>query len=289
MGFFDKFFGKNDDVKNAGGNVNLTPEQFFATNYIKNVATQYKKEAILFLPHAAEKPVSSSQSKFGGAPNFNGFDSYPCCDSCETQLNFVLQLYKRDFPDHFFPENKNLFQLFRCPNHNCPEAYSEPFHADHKMFVYYFLSDETPNKHFEQLQHNSGEFEPPVPDCILRPQRINDYPVYDDFGDVTNDIERIYGEELADCFMEEFSAMQRTKAGGYPSFTQPPFYPVCSCGKDKEFFFQLSSEDTEAGVVNPAPDNWSPHHIMIGDLGNIYFYVCKSCGESSIESYWDCY
>jgi len=135
----------------------------------------------------------------------------------------------------------------------------------------------------------TGEFEPPVPDCILKPELIDDYPVYDDFDNVTDDIERIYGEELAESFIEEFSAMQRTKIGGYPSFTQPSFYPVCACGNEKEFFFQLSSEDTEAGVVNPVPDNWSPHHIMIGDLGNIYFYVCKSCGESSIESYWDCY
>ncbi|MEP6614614.1 MAG: DUF1963 domain-containing protein [Mucilaginibacter sp.] len=289
MGFFHKLFGKTNETGNAGGNVSLSPEQFLAAKYIKDITTRYKKEAILLLPHAVAKPVSGSQSKFGGLPNFNGFDNYPCCDSCQTPLNFVLQLYKKDFPAHYFPQNKNLFQLFRCPNNNCPDAYSEPFQADHKMFVYYFENNETQNKHFDVPQPGPGEFEPAVPDCILKPELIDDYPVYDDFDDVTNDIERIYGEELAECFMEEFSAMQRTKTGGYPSFTQPPFYPVCTCGKDKEFFFQLSSEDTEADVVNPVPDNWSPHHIMIGDLGNIYFYVCKSCGETSIESYWDCY
>ena len=190
---------------------------------------------------------------------------------------------------HYFPGNKNLFQLFRCPNEKCPEAYSDTFQADHKMFVYYFEDNEKQTKHFERPQPGEGEFEEPVPDCVLQPKRAEDYPNYDDFDDITNEIERIYGEELADCFMDEFSAAQRTKTGGYPSFTQSPFYPVCSCGKNKEFFFQFSSEDTEEGVTNPAPDNWSPHGIMIGDLGNIYFYVCKNCGEESIESYWDCY
>lgn len=65
------------------------------------------------------------------------------------------------------------------------------------------------------------------------------------------------------------------------------------------FFHKLFGKTNETGnaggnvSLSPeqflAADNWSPHHIMIGDLGNIYFYVCKSCGETSIESYWDCY
>jgi hypothetical protein len=89
--------------------------------------------------------------------------------------------------------------------------------------------------------------------------------------------------------MDKYSAINRTKFGGYPSFTQSPFYPTCTCGKTKEFFFQLSSEDLEEGVEFPPPSNkWSAHGIMIGDVGNVYFYVCKSCGPESIESYWDC-
>ncbi|WP_121199480.1 DUF1963 domain-containing protein [Mucilaginibacter gracilis] len=128
-----------------------------------------------------------------------------------------------------------------------------------------------------------------IPDCRLEPERVIDFPMDDDFDNVINDIEEQYGEELSEYFMGKYSAIQRTKCGGYPSFTQPAHNPVCDCGKTKEFFFQLSSEDTEEGVKNPASDNWSPHGIMIGDLGNIYFYVCKDCGEQSITSYWDCY
>ena len=30
-----------------------------------------------------------------------------------------------------------------------------------------------------------------------------------------------------------------------------------------------------------------PHGIMIGDVGNIYYFVCKKCGENTIEPYWD--
>lgn len=240
-------------------------------------------------PHRSEYALSSAESKFGGRPNFAGFESYPCCDACNAPLNFVLQLYKKDFPAFYFPGDSNLFQLFRCPNDDCPDAYSERY--DRKMFHFYFNVSPTDNKELFKPEHHLNEAEADVPDCYLKPVVEDDFPNYDDFEDDDfSDIAEKFNEDLSEAFMEEYTATPGTKFGGYPSYTQSPVYPVCSCGKTKEFFFQLSSEDIEDGVpLPPSPDKWSAHGIMIGDVGGIYFYVCKQCGPQTIESNWDCY
>jgi hypothetical protein len=75
--------------------------------------------------------------------------------------------------------------------------------------------------------------------------------------------------------LEPFFAQCVTKCGGYPSWIQCPQELMCKCGKKKEFFFQLSSDRKS-------------HGLMICDLGNIYYSVCRECGEKSVESRWDC-
>jgi len=64
---------------------------------------------------------------------------------------------------------------------------------------------------------------------------------------------------------------------------------LCECGKKKRFIFQLSSDDPEEKNNNAKAEVISPHHMMIGDAGRIYFYVCEDCGEDTVESYWDCF
>ena len=287
MSFFKKLFGKQNENKNSSREINLTPEQFFSTDFIKSVIDKYKRSTILLRPHKSQISIGQHESKFGGIPAFSGFDIYPCCDMCKAPLNFVLQLYKKDFPTFYFPGSANLFQLFRCPNNDCPAAYSEQY--DHKMFHYY-LTAATDNKILAKPSHNLPDAENEIPDCYLKPQVTDDFPNFDDFeGNDFVNIEEQFGNDLTELFMEKYSAIPNSKLGGYPSFTQSPEYPTCGCGKTKEFLFQLSSEDPEDGVEKPPPpDKWSPHGIMIGDVGNIYFYVCRSCGQQTIESYWDC-
>lgn len=291
MGIFQKLFGGDGNVPiDKGGKAALTPEQFLETKFVRDTAARYGKTAMVLNPSKSLVPIGPDESKFGGTPNLNNFDAYPCCDGCGTALNFVVQLYREDLAEHYWPGDSNLFQLFRCPNEKCPAAFSAPYHADHKMFVYYFYDGASdPNTIFMPDQPLSDNHEPPVPDCKLNIAPEPDYPHYEDFDEVITGIENTYGETYGDLFMDTYYPVQRSKSGGYPSYTQSSHEPMCACGKPKEFFFQLSSEDTEPHVTHPVPDNWSPHGIMIGDLGNIYFYVCKDCGEQSIESYWDCY
>ena len=107
-------------------------EQFLETDYVKDIIAKYKRSATVLHPQTSNVPLSIAVSKFGGTPNLMGFDTYPYCDCCNTALNFVLQLYKDEFTELYFPEDKNLFQLFRCPNGDCPDAYPEEDYYDLK-------------------------------------------------------------------------------------------------------------------------------------------------------------
>jgi hypothetical protein len=285
MGIFSRLFGNNNQDHTSGGHIAITEGEFLATAYIQHIIAAFRKDTTLLGPQRSSAPVPPSHSKFGGIPNGCGFDIYPCCDSCNTPLNFVLQLYKKDFPEHYYPDEKDLFQLFRCPNGECPEAYSE--NSDQKMFPYYFTVRDLAYEGLV-IPEPDPVMDSKVPDCFLNPVRQADYPIWQEYGNTGVEIESRFGEKLGEYFFDTFAPVQRTKTGGYPSFAQNVYYPDCACGCKKEFFFQLSSDDHEGQEI-PAPDNWSPHQIMIGDVGNIYFYVCRDCGESSIESYWDCY
>ena len=96
----------------------------------------YKKEAILLQPRKSEKEISWKESKFGGVANLESFSEYPLCDCCQSSLNFVFQIYKKDLPEFYFPGTYNIFQLFRCPNKKCSEARKGDLY-DQKMFHYF--------------------------------------------------------------------------------------------------------------------------------------------------------
>lgn len=287
MNLFKRLFGKSSP--DVGGKIDLTEEQFFQRPDIARLITQYRKTTTLLRPHLAVAPLPANSSKFGGDFDGSLLAEYPRCKACQTPLNFVLQLYRKDFPDFYFPGNADLFQLFRCPNDDCPDAFSEQY--DHVMHPFFGKADPAGSRRWIRPSMTGENLEPAIPDCRLQPEQVEDFPNYDDFdGDDFVNIERTYGNDWAEVFMATCASIQRTKFGGYPSFTQSPVYPVCTCGKTKTFFFQLSSEDPEDGVESPPPpDQWNPLGIMIGDVGNIYFYVCKRCGVETVESNWDCY
>ena len=140
------------------------------------------------------------------------------------------------------------------------------------------------------LKNASKNIEPEVPNCYLKPIKAFDYPTFcEENNAVYMYLEKNFEENLVDEFFEKFPSISHTKLGGYPSFIQDPYSPICKCGRIKEFLFQLSSDDREYGATySHTKIYWSDHGIMIGDAGNIYYYICTHCGEKSIESYWDC-
>lgn len=271
----------------------MSKEEFLASRHVQNLLVKYGCPTLLLKPQKPHQLLSALQSKFGGTPNLNGFDTYPLCTSCQHPLNFVLQVYKNDVSAlAYFPAEKNLLQLFRCSNSNC--TYNDYELYDVPTYHFYHKYNGEPLKTLDKPERIIDKYDEVIHECELRPTEILEMPNSDDYGEVGNTefdkIHRLFGVEYVDYYEETYYAKPGTKFGGYPAFTQSPNYPLCKhCDKPKEFFFQLSSEDIEEGIFfPPPPDRWSAHGIMIGDVGNIYYYVCKPCGEQSIESNWDC-
>ncbi|MBI9056007.1 MAG: DUF1963 domain-containing protein [Bacteroidales bacterium] len=267
----------------------ITEEQL-SDEIIVKYFEKYSRKITALRPHKSPTKIEKNRSKFGGEPNLNGFDNYPCCKHCKTPLNHVVQIYKSEFPDFYFPKDKVLFQIYRCPNADCPESFNE--HHDFTTFYFYFSESElAKNKEYDKPVINLDNFEEELIECYLKPESVIDLPSWGDYEEIDEDKIKVkFGEEwFDDEFILEYSAHSGSKINGYPVWIQGANEVKCSCGKNKELFFQLSSEDVEDGVeYPPAPDNWSGHGLMIGDLGYMYFFVCKACGETSIEIQWEC-
>jgi len=46
-----------------------------------------------------------------------------------------------------------------------------------------------------------ADMEGKVPDCFLKPVKVADYPMDEDYGEAINDIEALFGGDLAEYFM----------------------------------------------------------------------------------------
>lgn len=249
--------------------------------------TKIKKEVTLLKPHRSETPLPFSISKMGGTPNLNLFEKWPKCDVCSQPLNFVFQIYKNDFPEFYFPENTNIFLLFRCPNYFCKAAFSDK--SDLKMFWFYGNVDTRENNVVEKPECTVEDPEEQMPDCSFHPLKTTDYPNYGEQMEKWEKFDKKYGEDIdiIDAFMSKYQPQIGAKINGFPDWIEKPKYPVCTCGNTKEFFFQLSSEEYEEGEENPI--EWPPYAEVIGECGNLYFLVCKKCGPESIETICEFY
>lgn len=249
------------------------------TSFIQDRIARFQRSTTALRPYSTDR-VTLAQSHFGGVPNMAGLPGYPECPHCTRPMGSVLQVYRRDVPEAYFPEDADLFHVFRCTNDACEGDYAHYDLATLAMFSR--VGDAV-----RELPAPAGAQASKV--CALSPKVMEDMPNFDDYPDDEPAIAVKFGDDLEEFFIDEHSALSATKFGGWPSFTQSPFYPACTCGKVKEFFFQLSSEDQLQVEGRPEVEDWSPHGIMMGDVGNIYFYVCRSCGPKTIESYFDCH
>ncbi len=250
------------------------------------------RDAIYFNPQRASSPLSSTASKMGGQPLTTGFDTWPICDICLKPLHFVLQIFKKEFQQFYFPENTDVFFLFRCANNDCAEYYKNLEQYDTKLFWFYQNASGVLNKEKIVQPKISGKFDKEVRECFLDPFERREYSSEgchsDDLhSDDLHEFKEKYSAQTVDMFDEKYGIISGTKIGGYPSWVQGPVDPIqCSCGRIKEYFFQLSGEEpnrSEYGTPN-SEFKYSDHGLVLVDIGKIYFFVCKFCGPHTIET-----
>lgn len=243
-----------------------------------------------------KKPLRISESKFGGTPYPGDRDQWPTCPTCDVPLNFVLQLHKRRFTGMYFPRNKNLFQIFRCPNAYCD--------ADDDAADRFMTSTFHQTRPGRRVPLKRPEFDPeeyfdypenPIPEHSFRIHRVADYPSYYEgreewWGKKWVRFQNKYTSDdplatydawfYEDDFWSRIKNRVGIKIAGLPSWQQSGYPPHCTCGRKKKFIFQLAS------IYDFQRDaDWQ---ISIGDAGNVYHFVCPPCGEKSLQTCWDC-
>jgi hypothetical protein len=271
------------------------------------------KPVVMLRPSAAVAPLPSGTSKIGGLPDLPPDFAWPRCSEDGAPLYFILQLFRKDFPEFPFPAGHGQWVLFRCPNH---QFTLEP--APHPLWLYLANDDIRPTAPPPDppLHDMSLDFSP-LRECCFEPERTTDYPGsvdeqlswwgepfahfrrrhtrYGDGRDWEKYLDPRRGENWSspvfDQFCEEVASREGTKIGGFAAYQQGSAQnPMCRCGRSRiEFVFQVSSADPPPPNVRKHPlAHASDHGLMIGDEGNVYFYMCPLCGPDSLTTDWDC-
>lgn len=238
------------------------------------------KPAVLLCPAIAMETLGVGESKFGGVGMTDQEEL--TCPNCEEPLKLALQVFKRDNILDFIPEGYDLFEVHRCTNGSCQNEAT-------------YAADRTTVVRFNTLQPDStsAPLRQVIPECTIHAVTVLDYPEWQEYPNTLNDELNLYdpaSDDITERANELYFPRSGTKFGGYPAWIQSPFYPQCDCcGETMKFFFQLSSDEAKDAKRNYGFDEgWSPHGIMIGDLGNLYAYRCDQCDSVDIKTYWDC-
>ncbi|MGX1541237.1 hypothetical protein [Streptomyces adustus] len=104
---------------------------------------------------------------------------------------------------------------------------------------------------------------------------------------------------------------QQSKVGGYPGWTQAPRWPDCAaCGTRMEHLLSITAtepgrgrwlplDDRDPRQIGSATPSWQAvsdpatfhafgHHMGLGDLGGMYFFVCRTCPGTPYVHRYDC-
>ncbi|MDA2808258.1 hypothetical protein [Nocardiopsis suaedae] len=148
--------------------------------------------------------------------------------------------------------------------------------------------------------------------CVVHPEPVTEYPG------------RNLPEELKDALKERFERLEQEqgwefmihlaeapgiKLGGYPSWAQDPDWPDCqTCGRRTEHLLTVASWEFDGGswhtwlpaedrpadpqadvfTIEPASSAQDAAGVMLGDVGGLYIFECRTCPDRPIEYRFDC-
>lgn len=233
-----------------------------------------------------------------------GFDDHPFED---VALVPVVQLFADDVPDLPFPDGADLLQVLWCPFDHDPWSAPAPQVRWRRRADVGARLTEQPAAHEEAPDHY-------LPDpCVVHPERVVEYPSYDLPAEVRDQIRTTVNrveEETGWHYDYDLSVAPGIKVGGYPSWTQTPYWPTCGCGTGMVHLLTVASWELSRGddrrwiplEDRPAMEGWgfdspdghpwraiqNPAGIMLGDVGGIYLFVCPSCPDRPFDHCFDC-
>jgi GNAT superfamily N-acetyltransferase len=263
----------------------------------------YRKDAVRLHPRRG-KP-GARDSSVGGPMLWPVNEPWPDCEDEHPGTPYVpvLQLFATHVPELPFPPGTDVLQVLWCP----------------------FDHDEIYVPRVRVFWRDSAGLEPaPLPPtldadddyrpnpCVLHPERFIDYPSWDLPGEVWNALEPRFDQletETGWSYQSHLSVSEGLKVDGYPTWTQDPDWPDCpTCGRTMDHLLTVNSaefdgatwrtwvpvEDTPAAgtvmdlsyqdrsAIQSAPG------LMLGDMGGIYLFECRTCPDRPYTQRFDC-
>ncbi|OCT15808.1 hypothetical protein A8709_09265 [Paenibacillus pectinilyticus] len=273
---------------------------------IENVFPQllnYRKMSIRLHP-MREECIPSSDSKFGENIQWIVSDEWPTCSEHRQPFIPVLQIFKKDIPGFDFPTGYDTLQVLWCPNDH-GEIYSPLCKA------YWKNSNQvnsTSRVFSDQLIINNDYV---VRTCKLNPESVFEYPSLEDLlltneplGRAIMNWQQQFGEEEEAVYEYELSVADGSKLGGYEKWIQGIERPRCECDNEMEHFLTIAESEFDGGTFGRwCPDEYgdiwsvsyevrrniqSPLGIHLGDMGKIFFFVCKKCESLPTKTIFQC-
>ncbi len=238
------------------------------------ILNQFGNEVTYLNPTLKKSTIK--KSKFGGVAAFI-IDDINHCNYCGNKLDLILELYKDEFPELYFPDNTNYAQVKTCYNSNCP--------YDENRTIEFFLA----YGNTSELKLDKENYNGIVKKAYLNPIKSDEIP----FGNNETPEQILYknniGIENYENLIGNFTGNIGTKINGEPFSFHQFDIPKCSCGEFKKQILQISSYEPNMHP-NDKRSYWewtASLNVFIAQVGNYHFFVCKKCGIETLEHIWD--
>ena len=263
------------------------------------------KETVRLHPRRGDEPAVDG-SKIGGMFLWPAGEPWPKCPEHGDHLVGVIQLRAADVPGVAFPENVDLMQLLWCA------ADYEEFAFNPVYRVFWRNSKEIGERAEENPRPARTDEEIMPKPCVLSPERVVEYPsVFELAEELEEQVEgcaELAGlsedEEPIEAYQYLLSVADGTKAGGHVNWVQEVETPECECGRPMEHLLTLSTAEFDAATRHrwcPKADGdvWEadydermqvqcPAGWMLGDMGAVFFFVCRDCEGWPVKSVFQC-
>ncbi|MEJ8640403.1 DUF1963 domain-containing protein [Streptomyces sp. MS1.HAVA.3] len=249
-----------------------------------------RRQTVRLHPRAGSP--SYRDSSVGGPPAWPEGEPWPVCPEHRgSPMVPVVQLYAADALGLVpFPAGCDLLQVLWCPR-------------DHDgLWV-------LPEVHWRAAAAVGNVREaPPAPvevrfgrvpkPCVVHPELVTEYPSWDLPDGLWDALEPRIAQVEAETgwdYQYHLSTAPGTKLGGYPGWSQDPEWPDCSgCRTPMHHLLSVQSAEADAAsrlTWTPLEDRAVPYDdadLMLGDVGGVYLFECRTCPGRPYKDRFDC-
>ncbi|WP_189800850.1 DUF1963 domain-containing protein [Streptomyces tanashiensis] len=250
-----------------------------------------RKETVRLHPRAGAP--TCRDSSVGGPLLWPAEEAWPQCpEHEEAPMVPVVQIYRSSVPDIVpFPDECDLLQVLWCPRKHSGYRWVVP-HVQWREAGAVRNALAAPPSPAEVWKNYV-----PRP-CVVHPEPVTEYPYWDLHDDMWDELEFRFlevDEETGWDYQSHLSTAPGTKLVGYPGWCQDPKWPDCSgCGNRMEHL--LTVQSTEADALSrrawvPTEDTHMPYEgpgLVLGDLGGVYLFECRTCPGRPFTHRYDC-